>query len=448
MNTHRDSSFWSRLTTLCVALAFGVEACVPTAPVAPVAAPPASGGAPAATAAPVARAASDSIQIALPGYAFSLNPEIVRLAQVYSDEHPDQPPIKLTLSAQAQDLIDTSKFLLETKEQRSSFDAWFGITPFIDTVKLVEGGVLDPWDSYLPADIKADIFPSNLQEGTYQGKLYSWPQITSVTGLNYRPSLLKAAGYDKPPTTWDEMLKVTGDVDAKTKPVRGVSFDTRVWRSLIPLSVSLGGDSAFGADGYLNWSDPSVSGALDLMAKLAKNAPPDIFTATGDVDVFKTSQSATLIKYVDAGITAAKAFGMNDYAFAPLPAAQAGGKSRTVQWGTGFALFKYAKHKKEVADFISYLVKSDDYQNGWINSGEPIVLQSWYTKLGDKTPAWLAANSAMLQDARFIPPTKDFLQMATVTKPWVEKVLKGEATSQEALQGSKADFEAALKRTS
>jgi ABC-type glycerol-3-phosphate transport system substrate-binding protein len=162
--------------------------------------------------------------------------------------------------------------------------------------------------------------------------------------------------------------------------------------------------------------------------------------------VFKTSQTSMMIKYVDAGITAAKAFGMNDYAFAALPAAQAGGKSRTVQWGTGFALFKYAKHKKEVADFISYLVKNDDYQNGWLNSGEPIVLQSWYTKLGDKAPAWLAANSAMLQDASFIPPTKDFLQMATVTKPWVEKVLKGEATSQQALQGAKADFDAALKR--
>jgi hypothetical protein len=33
-----------------------------------------------------------------------------------------------------------------------------------------------------------------------------------------------------------------------------------------------------------------------------------------------------------------------------------------------------------------------------------------------------------------------------VTKPWVEKALKGEATTPQALQGSKADFEAALKR--
>jgi ABC-type glycerol-3-phosphate transport system substrate-binding protein len=447
VNRHPGPSFWSRLASLSVALMFGVEACAPAAPPAsPTAQPGAASVSQASPVAAAARSAQDTIQIALPGYAFSLNPEIVRLAQVYSDEHPDQPPIKLTLSAQAQDLIDTSKFVLEAKEQRSSFDAWFGITPFIDTVKLVEGGVLEPWDAYLPADIKSDIFPSNLQEGTYQGKLYSWPQIASVTGLNYRPSMLKAAGYDKPPATWDEMLKVAGDVDAKLKPVRGLSMDTRVWRSLIPLAVSLGGDKAFGSDGYLNWDDPSVSGALDLMAKLGKYAPPDIFTATGDVDVFKTSQTSMMIKYVDAGITAAKAFGMNDYAFAALPAAQAGGKSRTVQWGTGFALFKYAKHKKEVADFISYLVKNDDYQNGWLNSGEPIVLQSWYTKLGDKAPAWLAANSAMLQDASFIPPTKDFLQMATVTKPWVEKVLKGEATSQQALQGAKADFDAALKR--
>jgi len=442
---HRSVSvLWSKLTAFSVVLGLLVAAC---APAAPQAAPPQGAAAPTAAAqAAAAKPGQDAIQIALPGYAFSLNPEIVRLAQVYSDEHPDQPPIKLSLSAQAQDLIDTSKFLLEAKEKRSTFDAWFGITPFIDVNKLVEGDVLEPWDAYIPADIKSDIFPSNLQEGSYQGKLYSWPQITSVVGLNYRPSLLKAAGYDKPPATWDEMLKIAQDVDAKEKPVRGLVMDLRVWRSFIPLAVSLGGDSAFGKDGYPNWDDPSNTAALDLMARLGKSAPPDIFTATGDTDVFKTGQAAMMIKYVDAGITAAKAFGMNDYAFAPLPAAQTGGKNRTVQWGTGFALFKYAKHKKEVADFISYLVKNDAYQNGWLNSGEPVVLQSWYTKLGDKAPAWLAANSEMLKDASFIPPTTNFLDMATAMKPWVEKVVKGEATSKEALQGSKNDFDAALKR--
>ena len=98
-----------------------------------------------------------------------------------------------------------------TKEQRSTFDAWFGMTPFIDVAKLVEGGVLEPWDTYIPADIKSDIFPSNVQEGSYQGKLYSWPQFASATGLNYRPSMLKQAGYENPPATWDEMLKVASN---------------------------------------------------------------------------------------------------------------------------------------------------------------------------------------------------------------------------------------------
>ena len=371
----------------------------------------------------------------------------MRLAQVYSDEHPELPPIKLSLSAQAQDLIDTSKFLLEAKEQRSTFDAWFGMTPFIDVVKLVEGGVIDPG---IPtsADIKSDIFPSNLQEGSYQGKLYSWPQIAAaLTGLELSPEHARSRPVTRsrpPHGTRCSMSPL--DVEAKKKPAAVWSMDLRVWRSLIPLSISLGGDAAFGKDGYLNWDDPSVAAALDLMVKLSKYAPADIFTATGDVDVFKTGQSAMMIKYVDAGHHLCQSLRHQRLRFRATAAKEAGGKNRTVQWGTGFALFKYAKHKKEVADFITYLAKNDAYQNGWLNSGEPIVLQSWYTKLGDKAPAWLAANSAMLKDASFIPPTKDFLQMATATKPWVEKALKGEATTQQALQGAKADFEAALKR--
>src|SRR4051794_36234907 len=281
---HRSVSLvWSKLATFSLVLGLVTAACAPAAP--PAAAPQSAAPTAAAQAAAPARAGQDAIQIALPGYAFSLNPEIVRLAQVYSDEHPELPPIKLSLSAQAQDLIDTSKFLLEAKEQRSTFDAWFGMTPFIDVVKLVEGGVLEPWDAYIPADIKSDIFPSNLQEGSYQGKLYSWPQFASATGLNYRPSMLKQAGYDKPPATWDEMLKMAADVEQKAKPAHGLVMDTRVWRSLIPLSISRGGDAAFEKDGYLNGAPPPVRAGRDLMVNLGKSAPPNIFTATGDVDV-------------------------------------------------------------------------------------------------------------------------------------------------------------------
>jgi len=41
---------------------------------------------------------------------------------------------------------------------------------------------------------------------TYQGKLYGMPWYNSAKHLFYNAKLLKDAGFDKPPTTLDELV--------------------------------------------------------------------------------------------------------------------------------------------------------------------------------------------------------------------------------------------------
>ena len=401
----------------------------------------------AAAAVPTAAVAQDAdkVTIAIPGWAFSLNPQIAVVAQQYNDEHPDQPPVELTLNPVAQDNLDTSKFLAEAKEGMSSFDAWFGMTPFIDLTKLVEGGVLEPWDGLMPEEIRNDIYPANLAEGTYSdGKLYSWPQVASAMLLAYRPSMFTAAGIE-PPTTWDDVVAASTAIEAANPGTFGIVFDTRTWRSLIPLAVSFAGAaSPFLPCGYLDLASPAALKAVETLTALFQHAPPDVLTPTGDVDAFKASLASMMLKYVDAAGTAARIFGQDDIALALLPKPTADADPLSVQWGTGFALFKYAAHKDIAVDFVSYLTNSEAYQRGWLDAAQSSVYKSWQEKLAPDVPAWMQGQAEALESSTFIPPSADFVQWHTIVRPYVEKAITGELTPADALAGAAAEVQSTL----
>jgi ABC-type glycerol-3-phosphate transport system substrate-binding protein len=403
----------------------------------------------AALVAPVATVAQDpgKTVIAIPGWAFSLNPQIVVVAQQFSQENPELPPVELTLNPIAQETLDTSRYLLEASEQRSSFDAWFGMTPFIDLTNLVEGDVLEPWDDVMPQEIRDDIYPANVSEGTYtDGKLYSWPQVASAMLLAYRPSMLEAAGITEPPATWEDVIAAATAVESAMPGTYGIVFDTRTWRSLIPLAVSEanGTEGVFRDDGYLDLSGPAALASTELMVELGKHAPPDIFTPTGDMDVFKASGAAMLIKYVDAAGTAAKVFGQDDIAITTLPTPADDQSSVTVQWGTGFGRFKYGPNKDVATDFIAYLTNSELYQRGWIEAAQSTVYQSWQERLAADLPEWMAGQAEALASATFIPPTPNFVEWHTVVKPHIEAAIQGGTSAAEALSAAQAEVESTL----
>jgi multiple sugar transport system substrate-binding protein len=376
---------------------------------------------------------SGQVLIALPGYAFSLNPQIAALAQQFNQDHPNQPPVTLTLSPSSGNSLSTTLFLLQAKQHKSSYAAWFGITPFINFPQLVSANVIQPWGSYLPASIRAQIYPSVLKESSYNGQVYSWPQIVSIVGLGWRTDMLHS-----PPATWSQMLADAKAAESKSKgAVFGDVMDLAPWRSLLPLSVDLGGASVFQPNGYLDLTSPAVNQALTLMKELYKYSTPQILDNDGDVDAFRSGRSAMMIKYIDAQLTAAQSFGLQNLGFGPLPSPSAGAPVRTVGWSTGFALFRYAtpQQKQIATNFITYLTNSSVYEDGWLTGGEPTVYSNWYhTFITTKgIPSWVQENYAMRSELVPIPPTLNFIPWAQDMQVQVEAALEGKVSVTQAL---------------
>src|SRR5262245_20218997 len=84
---------------------------------------------------------------------------------------------------------------------------------------------LEPLDDYDgAAALKKTLLPVALQSMTYKGKLYGMPYFTSYFGLIYNDRMLKAAGFDGPPKTYDEWTQ-----QAKVIKSKGLSKAPMLW---------------------------------------------------------------------------------------------------------------------------------------------------------------------------------------------------------------------------
>jgi multiple sugar transport system substrate-binding protein len=200
-------------------------------------------------------------------------------------------------------------------------------------------GLLYDSDAVLPASVKSDILDTFVKYGTYQGKFYGFPDLSSARALFYNKALFKQAGIANPPKTWDELeadakkIAATGDV--------GYALPLGPEESQGEFSMWLfnnGGDWKTDGKWVIN-SDKNVQ-TLSFMKKLSdekvtQNNPARTNRADA-FDLFKSGKAGMVVgfsplaaaldqdKKVDYGVapfpsndgTESKTFGVTDYLMA------------------------------------------------------------------------------------------------------------------------------------
>ena len=69
-----------------------------------------------------------------------------------------------------------------------------------------KGYILDVTDR-IPQDTKDKVFTAAWEITTVQGKIYGFPWLLDQKYFFYNENLLKQAGFDAPPTTWEELVQ-------------------------------------------------------------------------------------------------------------------------------------------------------------------------------------------------------------------------------------------------
>lgn len=320
------------------------------------------------------------------------------------------------------------------------------------TLVLAQNGALTDLTELVSKDEREQYFPNLWEAGGYGGGTYAVPWYVTTRVIMMNAQLMKEAGLDpeQAPKTWDEL-----DADA-----RQVSKRTKAVGLMPPIKIvndwSMAGAPVVDEVGLRPlFTDPASVAVLERYHRLysEKVMPPETLTEgyRGALDRYKAGSLA----FLEAGpqfLLRIKADAPSVYEqtrLAPLPATQAG----TVPAATmNFAVPRSSKHRDiavklalfltspkaqlEFAKLVPLLPSTiESTQDPFFREGGEDRLQSEAVRI----------SIAQLPDARdfslALPRQKDLSRSLNAA---VEKAIRGEATSQQALDEAARDWEKTL----
>jgi multiple sugar transport system substrate-binding protein len=313
--------------------------------------------------------------------------------------------------------------------------------------------ILDVTD-LVPEEVRQDIWPGAMESVMYQGQVYGMPWLNDVLYLYYNEEMLKEAGYDQPPETWDELREMA--MAAKEKGLVEYPFieyfqqDEGLTIAFAYYLLSFGGEF-FNEDNTPAFNSPEGLAALQFMVDGMNDGlyNPASLESTYEEVRRAFSQGASLF-----AINWAYQLNLaNDpeesqiagHAIVDLMPGQVD-PSATINGGMGLAVMADSEHPEEAWDYIQYL-SSKDVQKRYSQNALPI----WISLFDDPELQEMQPEVAREQD--FIEVSKDqyeylrnrpivpfYSETSEIVAREVQAALTGSKTPEQAL----ADAEAAV----
>lgn len=230
---------------------------------------------------------------------------------------------------------------------------------------------------------------------TFQGKQYAIPFWTETQVLYYRKDMLKKAGFENPPKTWDEFRSMAKALTDPSKGVYGAGLGYGKGNS----------DAEFLTRGII-WSFGGSVDTKDGKTVIA-NSPETVQATKFIRDLFLTDKSTppSSVGWDDSGNNKSYLSGQSAMIFnvgsllgtikkdnpelyentgiAPYPAGPKGTFIPGISNNLG--IFKDSKNKDLAKKFVAYMVAADWYKT-WIEKGAPLT-GPIYSKLASE-PVW------------------------------------------------------------
>lgn len=229
----------------------------------------------------------------------------------------------------------------------------------------------------------ADFFDSTNQEFTMDGKQYGIGWMAQTFGLFYNPDLMKAAGVDGEPETWDDLIAAATKVNATGKHAVSITCNPTVSAGdfFLPLITQVSDDPTYflkldQLQSGFSWDSDVVVKALQLNDKIvkAKVFQPGTTGTSGPQaeQLFYAGGAAMLFD----GSWAPQGFAQNaspefvkKYKVMKTPAIASGKRHWTAnQAGAGWSVAADSKAKDAALEFIRFMYSPDQYSPTMNNS--------------------------------------------------------------------------------
>ncbi len=219
-------------------------------------------------------------------------------------------------------------------------------------------------DEVLSSSVKSDLLPNFVKSGTYNGKMYGMPDLSSARALFYNKTLFKKAGIAAPPTTWAEFEADAKKISALGGGNAGYAMPLGPEESQAEFSIWMfnnGGD--WKTDG--KWSIDSAKNieTLNFLKKLAvddkvtQNNPGKTNRTDGAFAQFQSGKAGMVVGFSPLQATLDKDKSV-DYGIAPMPTND-GGAPQSYGVTDYLMAFKKSGNQKAVKAFYDLYYQPD-----------------------------------------------------------------------------------------
>ncbi|WP_178022949.1 ABC transporter substrate-binding protein [uncultured Paenibacillus sp.] len=329
--------------------------------------------------------------------------------------------------------------------------------------QLSKNKVLAPAPDDVAADIRENYPASAVAAATIDGKVVGYPTEVQAYGLFYNKKLLKEAGFDQPPKTWDELLQMASAIEQKDKngktTVQGFGFlrgyAGKVVQPFMGLLATAGGTLLSEDMSKPNLDSDAAKQTIDLYSK--------IYGSGGISDIgFETTKAfgaGQVAMTIEAGWWAGSLKtlmkdGFADVGAAPLPSPD-GQTQGSLAYTWAFGVNSKSKHQEAAWKFLKWF-NSVNVKNDMTPEGN-FLIEGFNTVSARKTD--LASKT--IQDKLAADPIaktfSDALQVASpeqnpataseiqdILYKQIENMWAGKATKEEVLESVQKDIQAKL----
>jgi len=335
-----------------------------------------------------------------------------------------------------------------TSSASGGYDVVLSDGPF--TAKFAKGGIVKTVPDLAAAD-KADIFPGALDACVYNGKLYGMPWLNDCKYLFYNKTMLQKAGFNAPPATWEELMKMGKVIKDKGLVQYPIVWSWSQAECLIcdyTTLVAAFGGAMFDAAGKPTLNSAANKKTLQFMVDSMKsgitNPKSTEYIEDNVRDDFDAGNAAFVINWTYNYAAAKDPSGskvVNDVVIGTIPGSGSV-KSATVNGGQPLAITSGSKHPYEAWTYILYLT-GKGFQKKYDLNALPI----WKSLYDDAEVVKTnpdVVKAAKIQYAYIVnrPKVPFYSAFSSMFQVKIQEALLGKKSVDQALQEAQKEAEA------
>lgn len=295
-------------------------------------------------------------------------------------------------------------------------------------------------------EFKEDQFYAGAVNTTkYDGKIVGVPWYTETRVLFYRTDLLKEAGYDQAPRTWEELRDAAKKLADRGQGKYGISIDMNE-QSLAFMFARQNGSKLLDDQNKPLFNQPEFVEAVEYLNGFFKDgsAPVDLgldavqgLGGEGVVPMFISGPWMINTIKTQAPDLEGK------WAVAPLPAKE---NNISALGGSDLSVFQYTKHQDEALKFIQYMSKPET-QIKWmqLTKSLPTNVKAWEDPSLKNDPNYQALQE-QLEHSEPMPLLTTWEQIAQTYLKSFERIVRGGAEVQKEMDAFNTEAEKILSK--